>query len=163
MISSWLEDPARRIHQLQDWMGRGYPQSSAQDQHATYRFTKSLSLVCAPRRTPTRIAKQVWTPVLILTAVPLFSPLSFSLLSFVHSHCRRSHCYCSHCYLSHSLCYHSHCYRSHCQRSHRYRSPILTAIVTQLRNLPTELVSLHISPHGVRLERCKLSSHVRTC
>ena len=27
---------------------------------------------------------------------------------------------------------------------------------TQSRNLPTKFFSLHISPHGVRLERCKL-------
>ena len=35
--------------------------------------------------------------------------------------------------------------------------------VTQSRNLPTEFFSLHISPHGVRLERCGLFYRVLTC
>ena len=33
---------------------------------------------------------------------------------------------------------------------------------TQSRNLPKEFFSLHISPHGVRLERCGLLYRVRT-
>ena len=38
-----------------------------------------------------------------------------------------------------------------------------SVLVTQSRNLPTEFFSLHISPHGVRLERCGLLYRVRTC
>ena len=34
-------------------------------------------------------------------------------------------------------------------------------IVTQSRNLPTEFFPLHISPHGVHLERCDLLYRVR--
>ena len=34
---------------------------------------------------------------------------------------------------------------------------------THSRNLPTEFFSLHISPHGVCLERCGLLYRVRTC
>ena len=46
-------------------------------------------------------------------------------------------------------------------RVHLAKSPICTRL-TQSRNLPTEFFSLHISPHGVRLERYGLIYRVCT-
>ena len=47
-------------------------------------------------------------------------------------------------------------------RTGRRRTKTTGWVQTQSRNLPTEFFSLHISPHGVRLERCGLLYQART-